>query len=271
MEKSYKLGVLGAGNMGMAIVGGAVKNGLYQPHDILLFNRSRDKRARHHARGYQVTEDFRQVYRDCETVLLAIKPQNFDEVLPVLAEMNLAEKPLVVSIAAGVTFARMETAFGQDCPIIRVMPNTPLQIGMGASALVKNNAATVYQLADVRNLFSKLGLTAVFEREEQLNEIIPYNGSTPAYVYYFIESMLASAEQHGFEREDVLPLICQSFIGSAQLAMQDSRSPAELIDEVCSPGGTTIEAVRILKESGVSQAIAQASDACIKRAYELGK
>ena len=147
--KDYRFGVLGAGNMGTAIVEGAVRAGLFRPDEALLFNRSAEKRDKNREKGYAVTDDYTKVYTTCETVLLAVKPQNFDEILPVLAACQ-GEKPLVVSIAAGVTFAKMEAALGADTAIIRVMPNTPLMLGEGATQLVKNAAAAAEQLAQVR-------------------------------------------------------------------------------------------------------------------------
>ena len=134
--KKYKFGVLGAGNMGTAIAEGAVRAGRFAPEQVLMFNRSEEKRAAHAAKGYAVTGDYTEVYAESESVLLAVKPQNFDEILPNLAKYE-GEKPLVVSIAAGVTFAKLEGALGADTAMIRVMPNTPLMLGEGATQLVK--------------------------------------------------------------------------------------------------------------------------------------
>ncbi len=269
--KGYRYGVLGAGNMGLAIARGAVNAGRCAASEVLLFNRSEEKRAARAAEGFAVTADPSVLYRGCEQVILGIKPQNFDEVLPVLAESRPEPKPLVISIAAGVSFAKMEAALGADCPMIRVMPNTPLLLGLGASALVRNAAATVPQLDDVRGLFDSMGTTVVFEEEDMLNEVIPYNGSAPAYVYAFIEGMTRSAQSHGIERAQALQLICKTFIGAAEMVLQSGKTPAELIQEVCSPGGTTIEAVKVLNAAGVNSILAEASDKCIARAYELGK
>ena len=129
--KTYRFGVLGAGSMGKTIAAGAVRAGLFRPDEVLLFNRSEEKRAAHAAKGYAVTGDYTEVYAESEIVLLAVKPQNFDEILPNLAKYE-GEKPLVVSIAAGVTFAKLEGALGADTAMIRVMPNTPLMLGEGA-------------------------------------------------------------------------------------------------------------------------------------------
>ena len=141
------------------------------------------------------------------------------------------------------------------------MPNTPLMLGLGASALVKNAAATVEQLENVRALFDSMGVTAVFESENMLNEVIPYNGSAPAYVYAFIEGMARSAQAHGIEREQALQLICKTCIGAAEMVLQSGQTPAELIRAVCSPGGTTIKGVAALERKGFRSAVIDAIDA----------
>lgn len=268
--KQYRLGVLGAGNMGSAIADGAVRAGIYRPEEILMFNRTAEKRAQQQEKGYAATENYCSVYTDCDWVILGVKPQNFNEILPKLQACTMTEKPLVISIAAGITFAKLENALGTDCPMIRVMPNTPLLRGKGASALVGNAAATAEQIAQVRKVFDSMGITVVFEQENMLNEVIPYNGSLPAYVYAFIDAMAESAEQHGISKEDALALICQTCIGSAEMVLAGRQTPAELIQAVCSPGGTTLEAVKVLQDRDFKGILAQASDNCIQRAYELG-
>ena len=270
MMKTYRFGVLGAGSMGTAIADGAVRAGLFAPSEVLLFNRSEEKREANRARGYAVTGDYTEVYTACDMVLLAVKPQNFDEILPVLAGCA-GEKPLVISIAAGVTFARMEAALGADTPMIRVMPNTPLMLGEGATQLVKSAAASEAQLAQVRALFDTMGVTVVFEKEHMLNEVIPYAGSAPAYLYTFADAMVQSAVEHGISADDALTLFCQTMIGSAKMLLRRDKTPAELIRAVCSPGGTTIEAMKVLEAHDLYGILAEACDKCIARAYELGK
>lgn len=268
--KQYRLGVIGAGNMGMAIARGLVASGV-KAADILMLDPSADKRAESKAEGFAVTEDLTALYTTCEMVLLAIKPQTFDAVLGALTETAKAAQPLVISIAAGVPFAKIEAALGGACPIIRVMPNTPLMLGAGATSLAKNAAATAAQLEAVRALFDTMGVTVVFDEEHMLNEAIPYAGSGPAYVYAFADAMVKSAVSHGIAYEDAMKLFCQTLIGSAKMLLAGEQSPDELIRQVCSPGGTTIEAVKVLEARGLSAMLAEASDQCIARAYELGK
>ncbi len=271
MEKKYVLGILGAGNMGKAIANGAVRAGLYPAGEILLFNRSGEKRTANKTEGFAVTGDLREVYTDCATVLLGVKPQNFNEVLPQLAACALDNKPLVVSIAAGVPFSKIEKLLGTDTPIIRVMPNTPMAIGSGAAQLVKNHAATEEQLSRVRALFDTMGVTTVFEDERMINEAIPYAGSAPAYIYAFADAMVRSAESHGLNGNDALRMFCQTMIGASRMLLNGDKKPSELIREVCSPGGTTIEGMKVLENRGFYAIIAEMCDNCTARAYELGK
>ena len=258
--KKYKFGVLGAGNMGTAIAEGAVRAGRFAPEQVLMFNRSEEKRAAHAAKGYAVTGDYTEIYAESEIVLLAVKPQNFDEILPNLAKYK-GEKPLVVSIAAGVTFAKLEGALGADTAMIRVMPNTPLMLGEGATQLVKNAAATDKQLSELCELFNTMGVTVTFEQENMLNEVI---------LYAYADAFVQSAKQHGINEDDALTLICQTMIGSAKMLLRRDKTPAELIRAVCSPGGTTIEGMKVLEDRDLYGIVSEACDKCIKRAYELG-
>ena len=243
--KTYRFGVLGAGSMGKTIAAGAVRAGLFRPDEVLLFNRSEEKRAAHAAKGYA-------------------------EVLPQLAECK-CDKPLVLSIAAGISFAKIEAALGADTPIIRAMPNTPLMLGVGATQLVRNAAASEKQLAAVRSLFDEMGVTTVFDKEDMINEAIPYAGSAPAYIYAYADAMVQSAKKHGIDEQDALQMFCQTMIGAAKMLMQGEKTPAELIRAVCSPGGTTLAGMQVLEERDLYGMVAEACDKCTARAYELGK
>lgn len=268
MSKQYRLGVIGAGNMGMAIAQGMVRAGT-PASEIILYNRSGEKRKQNAELGFAVSDDYTKLYMQSEMVLFAVKPQTFPEMLEKLSALDA--KPLVISIAAGVPFAKMEKALSSDCPIVRCMPNTPLLLGKGATQLVKNKAATDEQLKTVCNIFDTMGVTVVFDDENKLNDVIPFAGSAPAYIYAFTEGMLKSAEKHGINRDDALKLFCQTLIGSAEMMLTGDKTPDELIKAVCSPNGTTLEAMKVLNECDLYGILAKANDNCIKRAYELGK
>jgi pyrroline-5-carboxylate reductase len=269
--KTYQIGILGAGHMGAAIARGAVKSGFCAPNDLLLYNQTPAKRAAFAEEGFAVCTDLTEVYTRCRWMVLGVRPQSCDEVLSKLGTCVVAEKPLVLSIAAGVPFAKIEEKLGADTAIIRLMPNTPLILGEGATALVKNRSASAEQLLRVQQLFDRMGVTVCFDREEQLNDVIPYNGSAPAYLYFLLDAMAKSAQTHGIAYEDALRLLATTCVGAAKLVLTGEQSPAQLIDAVCSPGGTTIEAVKVLREGKMADILAEASDACIRRAYELGK
>ncbi len=257
--------------MGTAIAEGAVNAGLYKPEELLLSSRKEDKRKAFTQKGFGVTGEFTEVYEKSEIVVISVKPQNFSEVLSRLSELDVPETPLVVSIAAGVPFSVMEKALGEGLPIVRVMPNTPMKIGKGAAQLVKNRSATDAQLEAVRNIFDTMGVTTVFGEERMINEAIPYAGSAPAYVYAFADAMVQSAKAHGIDEKEALGMFCQTMIGSAELLLKSGKTPDELIKEVCSPGGTTIEGMKVLEERGFYGIISEMCDKCISRAYALGK
>lgn len=269
--KPYQLGILGAGHLGLAIAQGVVAAKVYAPAQLLLCNRSAQKRADNQAQGFAVTEDFRQVYTQCEVVVLGLRPQQFPDVLAELAQIDCPQKPLIISIAAGVTCDTIQAALGNDCPIVRTMPTLMITLGLGATALVKNQAATEAQLAQARALFDAMGTTAVFAEEHMLNEVIPYNGSAPAYVYAFMEGMVKSAVQHGIDADDAKRLFGYTLMGAARMALESDKTLQQLIDSVCTAGGTTEQAMLHLQAQDFQGTLAQASDKCIDRAYALGK
>lgn len=253
----------------MAIATAVVRARFCQPTGLLLFNRTEATRAAHQAEGFAVTDKYQEIYEACEMVLLGIKPQHFEEVLAALADCHVTDRPLILSIAAGIPFARIENALGKDTAIIRAMPNAPLKIGYGATQLVKNAAATQEQLEAVERLFRAMGITTVFPDERMLNDAIPYAGSAPAFIYLFADAMVRSAIAHGIPAQDATQMICQSLIGSAQMMLQSKVPLSDMIEAVCSPGGTTLAGVQVLADRGLYQIIAEMCDASIRRAYEL--
>lgn len=269
--KQYRLGVIGAGNMGSTIVDGAVAGGFFEPSQVLLFNRTEEKRAQKAAQGYAVTADYTAVYQQCQWVIFGIKPQNFAEILPVLGALEMTQAPLVISIAAAIPFAQMQAALGAHTRIVRAMPNTPLRLGYGATQLVGNAAATAQDMQAVQALFASMGSVSILQQEQALNDVIAYSGSFPAYVYLIADAMAQSAVQHGFAYEQALTLVSQTLIGAAKMMLEGEKTPQQLIDAVCSPAGTTMEAVQVLRARQLPEILAQANDACIARAYEIGK
>lgn len=267
MNKKYHLGVIGAGNMGMAIANGIVNSGI-SAQKIILFNRSPEKREKHKNLNFSVSDNYVELYEQSEMVLIAVKPQNFSEVLENLSKSKA--NPLVISIAAGITFKTIETTLNKNCPIIRCMPNTPLMINKGATQLVKNSYATNKDLETVCKIFDNMGITTIFDDENKLNDVIPFAGSAPAYIYSFTEGMMISAKKYGIDENEALKLFCQALIGSAQMMLKGDKTPKELKESVCSPNGATIEAMKVFEENNLNKILDTANEKCILRAYELG-
>ena len=264
----YKLGAIGYGNMGSAILAGAVKNDICASCEIAVFDLSQDKRSECEQAGYKLLGSAKEVFESCEKVLFAVKPQGMEGLLAELKDAA-APYPTVISIVAGYPSSKIRAVL-EGIHIVRVMPNTPLLLGCGATALCACQGTGQDELTQVEKLFAALGKTYIIE-EEKMNEIIAVNGSSPAFVYYFIEAIARWGESVGLSYDDCLRLCAKTFEGSAKMILKGDVPPAELIRRVCSPGGTTIAAMNVLESEQVAQSIAKAADACTKRAIELGK
>jgi len=264
----YKLGSIGFGNMGSAILKGAVSGGICKGSDIAVFDLSADKQEECKNSGYNLLSSAKEVFESSEMVLFAVKPQGMEGLL---SELKDAKRPYptVISIVAGYPSAKIRAALA-GIHVIRVMPNTPLLLGCGATALSACEGATNDELASVERLFAGLGETAIIT-EDKMNEIIAINGSSPAFVYYYIEALARWGESVGLDYDDCLRLCAKTFEGSAKMILKGDVAPAELIRRVCSPGGTTLAAMDVLKKQDAAKCLTDAADACTARAIELGR
>ena len=265
--KKYRLGGIGAGNMGGAILQGAVRCGYAAAGEIAVFDMSEQKRQECRDKGYAVLDSERAVYESCGQLLLAVKPQGAPAVLETLAAC--AEKPnLLLSIVTGFTTDRLHRALGVK--VVRIMPNTPLLLGVGATALCAGQGVSESELQSAVELFGTMGEAAVID-ESRLNEVIPVNGSSPAFVYYYIDVLARWAQEQGIDYRTALRLAAKTFEGAARMVLSGEDDPQELIRKVCSPGGATLEGMAALEKGGADKTLRAAADACVKRAYELGK
>ena len=260
-----KLGILGLGHMGSAILEGALA--AMDKSDIIVYDPSSEKTEAAKARGIETAENEAELSRKCHMVLFAIRPQDVDSVL---ANMKSAAPECLLTIAAGVPIHRFTDVF-PNLAVIRAMPNTPLQIRCGAAALSRNEACSDADYAFARNLFSLLGAVADID-ESHMCDIIAVNGSTPAYFYYYIECMLEDAVRRGIREEDARTLLVETMIGSGMLLRNNPGKPIRaFVDEVCSKGGTTIEAIQVFRDSDFKKIVEEADEACIRRAEEIGR
>ena len=264
-----KIGFIGAGNMATAIIKGLMAQNDGKADFINVFDVSEEKCAAMKNMGANVMTSADEIAKNSSIVVLAVKPQNYPEVLESLKN-SITTAKTVVSIAAGISIAYVRKGLQCDCPVVRVMPNTPLLLKKGATALCPSENISDDDKTIVYNMFAGSGVCEYID-ESHMNEIIAVNGSSPAYIYLFAKAMADYAKNCGIDYDKAMNLVCATLEGSAAM-LRDSGEPVEtLIDRVCSKGGTTIAAMDKLKEHGFYEAVLDGMDACTKRAEELGK
>ncbi len=262
------LGFVGAGNMASAIVEGALGGRLFAPEEICLSARHETTLAPFADRGMRVTLDNREVARFADIVVLAVKPQQLDAVLGGLT--GLLTGKCVVSIAAGISKAYLRAHLGEDVFLVRAMPNTPLAVGCGATALTpaENVPAPLYEA--VTALFAAAGETAVLD-ESLMNAVIGVSGSSPAFFFRMADAMVATAAEEGIDPDVALRLAAKAMEGSARMLLQSGKTAEALTRAVCSPGGTTLAALTAFDELDFEGLIREAMLRSARRAEELGK
>ena len=202
-----------------------------------------------------------------DVLVLAVKPFQFESVIREIAEfVNM--NTVVISIAAGQSIADIEGFFGKEIKLVRTMPNTPALVLEGATGMCFNELMQDEEKQMAINLFESFGIVEVVS-ENMIDTVIGVSGSSPAYVFMFIEAMADAAVADGMPRDKAYKLAAQSVLGSAKMVLDTGRHPGELKDMVCSPGGTTIEAVRVLEEKGLRSAVIEGQKACVQKAREL--
>ena len=263
-----KIGFIGVGNMANAIIGGILKNRI-PANQIALYNRHPEKCAALEKKGMTVCSSAEELTRLCDIIFLTIKPQNFPEVLEQIRSSASQDK-IFVSVAAGISTKYIREELQGTYMVIRAMPNTPLSIAKGATALYCPPGVPEEALRLVKSFFEACGMVRMIS-EEEMNPIISISGSSPAYFYLFVKAMTDYARQQGLNPQMALELICQTMIGSAGMLLETGKTAEELIRMVSSPGGTTLEALKVFQESDVEGIICNAMKACAHRAEELEK
>lgn len=266
-----KLGFIGAGNMATAMMNGVTSGGIFPASDILMSDVSAE-RLHFISDNYAVgtTSDNTEVAVNCGTIILAVKPQYYSQVIAEIAPF-VTEEQLFITIAPGQTLASLAERFGKDTlKIIRTMPNTPAMVGAGITAVTPNANVTAEELEYVRKILGGFGISEVIG-ENLMDAVVSVSGSSPAYVFMFIEAMADAAVADGMPRAQAYRFAAQAVMGSAKMVLETGKHPAELKDMVCSPAGTTIEAVRVLEEKGMRSAVMEAMMACTERSRSLGK
>jgi len=268
-----KLGFIGGGRMGEAMIQGLLKSGIIAAADILVTDPVAERRA-YLADIYGVsTYDSNQdehLWSCCATVILAVKPQIMQDVLQG-AKNKINESHLVISIAAGIQSSFIDTNLaGTNCRIIRVMPNTPAFVLEAASAVSQGPRASREDMDTAVTIFNSIGKSLILD-EKYFDAVTGLSGSGPAYVFTFIEALIDAGLKVGLNRTDAEFLVMQTVLGSVKLAMNSNEHPAQLRAMVTSPGGTTIAGLHELEAAGFSGIIMDAVEAATERSKELGK
>ena len=252
----YELGIIGVGNMGGAIVRGAIKSGLIAPKSIIIYERNKEKVRDILQRGVSYASSEEELVSKSKRLLIAIRPQGFEELGNKIKD-KLEKDTLIISIAAGVSIAAMKDIFGEDKKYIRVMSNTPATIGEGMTAISPEKGLDSESTDFAFNLFESVGKVIVLD-ESKIASFTGFVGCMPAYLFMLIESASDAAVSHGFSRAEIYQLMSQVMLGSAKLVQESGKHPAELKDEVTSPGGSTIKGVLVLEKAGFRNAIIEA-------------
>ena len=265
----YKLAVIGVGNMARAIISGTIRSNS-DVSEIYVYDKNRCQYQFLDEIGcdYFAADSVTDAVKNADCVLLAVKPQNYDEVLAQISTVQNHNEKLYITIAAGITVQSISKSLN-NAKVVRVLPNLPMTVGLGVSVICRNPLVNTQDFDFVTSLFSSSG-TSLLINECEMNRIIGVTSSSPAYVFKFIDAICKSAILQGLPQDGLKEAICDVFIGAATLLKQSDQTAEELIARVCSKGGTTEQAIGCLENADMENIIHQAMVACTKRAEELG-
>lgn len=260
-----KLGFIGCGNMATAIIKGILNNGIAAKDEIIGADVSEESLNKvQKDLDIAVTTDNKEVAKQAEVLFLSVKPQFYESVIAEIRGL-IKDTQLIITIAPGKTLEWLENQFGRPVKLVRTMPNTPALVGEGITAACHNGKVTGDDLEKVVNILKSFGKCEVVP-EHLMDVVVSVSGSSPAYVFMFIEAMADAAVADGMPRAQAYQFAAQAVLGSAKMVLETGKHPGELKDMVCSPGGTTIEAVRVLEEKGMRSAVIEAMKACTRKA-----
>lgn len=264
-----KIGFIGAGNMGGAILGGILNSKMIDNNHIIASAKS-DRTIEKLKNDYNVnvTKDSKEVVEFSDLIVIGVKPDIYDEILEEIKD--LIKDKIIITIAAGKTIEAMEKIIGDDKKIVRTMPNTPSLVGEGMTSLSPNKNISEEELSFVKSIFDSLGKSEVV-KEDLIHAVIGASGSSTAYAFMFIEAIADGAVRAGMPRDKAYTFASQGVLGAAKMVLDTGKHPGELKDMVCSPGGTTIEAVKVLEEEKFRGAVLKAIESCINKSIEMSK
>lgn len=263
-----KIGFIGCGNMGKAMLSGMLDSGKVKPQDILVTDKLLASRINTQKKyGVETVEKNVELAMIADVIILAVKPQFYEEVVTEIKDAIWSDK-ILISIAPGKTLAWLEEKIGKPAKIVRTMPNTPALVKEGMMGICANDKVVKDELELICQLFNSFSKTEVVT-ESLMDVVTAVSGSSPAYVFMFIEAMADAAVEGGMPRKQAYTFAAQAVLGSAKMVLETGMHPGELKDMVCSPGGTTIQAVRVLEEHGMRAAVMDAMKACLDKSRNM--
>ncbi|WP_049631438.1 pyrroline-5-carboxylate reductase [Cellvibrio sp. pealriver] len=265
-----KIAFIGAGNMAKAIIGGLLAEGYSRTQIIAAGPRMETLDKVKQEFHIDITMDNAAAAAQADVVVLGVKPQMLKDVALGL-RASLAHKPLIISVAAGITTASIASWLGDDQAIVRCMPNTPSQLRAGASGLYANAHVSAAQKSQANAILGAVGIVQWLEDESLLNPVTAVSGSGPAYFFLFMEAMIDAGEKLGLSRECATELTLQTALGAAMLAKESTVDVAELRRRVTSPKGTTEQAINSFEQDQLRASVLNAMTACSNRAVELSE
>lgn len=275
-----EIGFIGSGNMAEAIMAGIIKTGLCKAECIIASDKSKDRiDYLGKSLGIKAASSNKEVFKTSEVIILSVKPQNMKEILEdIRPEANTSEKKIIISIAAGiqisfiesVLYSNIEKKNEKQFPVSRVMPNTPGLAGAGMTGICFNRNISDMDAETVKNIFGSMGKTLICS-ESDMDGITAMSGSGPAYVFYFMESMISAGKKLGFSDDESLLLTMETIKGAVKLMETQNEAPESLRKKVTSPGGTTEAAIKHMESAGVKTEIVNGIIAASSRSKELSK
>ena len=262
-----KLGFIGCGNMAKAILGGILKKQLVAPQEIIASALHEETlQQASDTYGIQTTTSNLEAAR-ADIIFLAVKPQFYETVIKEIRD-TVKESQLIVSIAPGKSIQTITEWFGKPVKLIRTMLNTPAMVGEGVTAVCPAETVTEEELKEVLTLLESCGIAEVMP-ERLVDAVVSVSGSSPAYVFMFIEALADGAVRDGIPRKQAYRLAAQSVLGSAKMVLETGMHPGELKDMVCSPAGTTIEAVAAMEKAGFRNAVLAGMEASTNKTKQM--
>jgi pyrroline-5-carboxylate reductase len=263
------IGFIGAGKMGAALIQGVISSGLAEPKEIIASDIVEERKRLVSRHGIRVTASNGEVARESQVIFVCVKPK---DVAQVLEEMGpyLTPGHIIISIAAGIRISYIESRVPRGVRVVRVMPNLACQVGEVAAAYAQGSRATAEDALLTQVVFGALGV-CLQVREEQLDAVTGLSGSGPAYVYLLLQGLIDGGVKAGLPPSTARLLAIQTLRGAAKLANSDRQELEDLIQQVATPGGTTVEGLKVLREGRVRESLAQAVLAATQRSMELAK